>query len=148
MNKQLSLVNSNLDRIFRSPLSSFVDEFFSNELPLNLINREDKFPRYNIYYAPASKTEGDDDNLGYDKSKFVIDLALAGYSKENLDVYVTASSDVSCHSDTGSFDLVGSDPAALLSNKSKLAVRYFVTLCCDAFHSASLYTSVFDALWH
>ena len=55
MNKQLSLVNSNLDRIFRLPLSSFVDEFFSNELPLNLINREDKFPRYNIYYAPTSK---------------------------------------------------------------------------------------------
>lgn len=103
MNKQLSLVNSNLDRIFRSPLSSFVDEFFSNELPLNLINREDKFPRYNIYYAPTLKEEGNDDNLGYDKSKFIIDLALAGYSKENLDVYVKDNTlfveDISCRPD-------------------------------------------------
>ena len=87
MNKQLSLVNSSLNRIFNSPLSSFVDEFFSNDLPLGLIDREDSFPKYNIYYAPTSDEDGCDDSLGYDKNKFIIELALAGYCKENIDVY-------------------------------------------------------------
>lgn len=86
-NKQLSLVNSSLNRIFNSPLSSFVDEFFSNDLPLSLIDREKNFPKYNIYYAPTSEDDSCDDNLGYDKNKFIIELALAGYCKENLDVY-------------------------------------------------------------
>lgn len=86
-NKQLSLVNSSLNRIFNSPLSSFVDEFFSNDLPLSLIDREKNFPKYNIYYAPTSEDDCCDDNLGYDKNKFIIELALAGYCKENLDVY-------------------------------------------------------------
>jgi len=85
MNKQLSLVNSNLNRIFNSPLSSFVDEFFSNELPLSLINRQDNFPKYNIYYKPEE--EGCDSTDGYNRNQFVIELALAGYCKENLDVY-------------------------------------------------------------
>ena len=86
-NKQLSLVNSSLNRIFNSPLSSFVDEFFSNDLPLSLIDREKNFPKYNIYYAPTSEDDFCDDNLGYDKNKFIIELALAGYCEENLDVY-------------------------------------------------------------
>ena len=86
-NKQLSLVNSSLNRIFNSPLSSFVDEFFSNDLPLSLIDREKNFPKYNIYYAPTSEDDSCDDDLGYDKNKFIIELALAGYCKENLDVY-------------------------------------------------------------
>ena len=86
-NKQLSLVNSSLNRIFNSPLSSFVDEFFSNDLPLSLIDREKNFPKYNIYYAPTSEDDSCNDNLGYDKNKFIIELALAGYCKENLDVY-------------------------------------------------------------
>ena len=86
-NKQLSLVNSSLNRIFNSPLSSFVDEFFSNDLPLSLIDREKNFPKYNIYYAPTSEDDSCDDNIGYDKNKFIIELALAGYCKENLDVY-------------------------------------------------------------
>lgn len=86
-NKQLSLVNSSLNRIFNSPLSSFVDEFFSNDLPLSLIDREKNFPKYNIYYAPTSEDDSCDDNVGYDKNKFIIELALAGYCKENLDVY-------------------------------------------------------------
>ena len=87
MNKQLSLVNSNLNRIFNSPLSSFVDEFFSNDLPLGLIDREDSFPKYNIYYKPTNTDEKCGGSKDYDESRFVIELALAGYCKENIDVY-------------------------------------------------------------
>lgn len=85
MNKQLSLVNSNLNRIFNSPLSSFVDEFFSNELPLSLINRQESFPKYNLYYKPEEEGCGSTD--GYNRNRFIIELALAGYCKEKLDVY-------------------------------------------------------------
>lgn len=103
MNKQLSLVNSNLNRIFNSPLSSFVDEFFANELPLNLIDRVDSFPKYNIYYSPTNTNEKCADKSNYDKNKFVIELALAGYCKENLDVYTKNDTlyveNISCRSE-------------------------------------------------
>lgn len=82
MNKQISLLNSNLNRVFNSPLSSFVDEFFSDDLPLGLIDREDTFPKYNIYYQPDNEC-----SLGYDKNKFIVELALTGYSKNSIEVY-------------------------------------------------------------
>lgn len=76
MNKQIMpMMHGSLSRIFDSPLCSFVDAFFADTLPMDLVEREGNFPKYNILKKTAEGENG-----------FVIDLALAGYQKGELKV--------------------------------------------------------------
>ena len=77
MNKQLMpLMRGNLSSIISSPFPTFIDEFFSDALPFSLIERQDSFPKYNIFRENADVTD-----------EFTVELSLAGYPKEQLKVY-------------------------------------------------------------
>lgn len=77
MNKQIMpLMHGSLSSIIDSPFPTFIDEFFSNALPFNLIERQDSFPKYNIFR--------DNENVN---DEFTVELSLAGYPKEQLKVY-------------------------------------------------------------
>lgn len=64
-----------LSRIIESPLETFINEFFGQSLPINLVERKDSFPKYNIT-RPKDSTD-----------QFTISMALAGFAKEDLKVY-------------------------------------------------------------
>lgn len=68
---------------FDSHLSNFINAFFLDDLPHTFMNKESNFPKYNIYVI---KEEGCEENPPR-SDKFNIELALAGYRKENLYVY-------------------------------------------------------------
>ena len=77
MNKQIMpLMRGSLSSIIDSPFPTFIDEFFSNALPFSLIERQDSFPKYNIYREKPEVTD-----------EFTVELSLAGYPKEQLKVY-------------------------------------------------------------
>ena len=77
MNKQLMpLMRGTLSSIIDSPFPTFIDEFFSNALPFSLIERQDSFPKYNIYRENSEVTD-----------EFTVELSLAGYPKDQLKVY-------------------------------------------------------------
>ena len=65
-----------LDRMIDSPFNSLIDEFFNNSFPTTLIT-QDSFPKYNVKRLSNSE----DDN------GFIIDMALAGWHKEDLQIY-------------------------------------------------------------
>lgn len=76
MNKQLSpLGRGSLSRIIDSPFSSFIDAFFSEALPLSLVDRQESYPKYNILRKNKDITD-----------QFTIELSLAGFSKETIEV--------------------------------------------------------------
>ena len=75
-NKQITpIMRGSLSRIIDSPFSSFIDTFFTGALPVSLIDRQETFPKYNIYRK-------DEDTV----DEFTVELSLAGYAKENLKV--------------------------------------------------------------
>ena len=69
-------MHGSLSSIIDSPFPTFIDEFFSNALPFSLIERQDSFPKYNIFR--------DNENVN---DEFTVELSLAGYPKEQLKVY-------------------------------------------------------------
>jgi len=69
-----------LDRMIDSPFNSLIDEFFNNSFPTTLI-RQDTFPKYNIKRLYTEKGEKETYANG-----FVIEMALAGWSKDNIEV--------------------------------------------------------------
>ena len=77
MSKQIMpLMRGSLSSIIDSPFPTFIDEFFADALPVSLINRVDSFPKYNIYRDSKDITD-----------KFTVELSLAGYPKDGLNVY-------------------------------------------------------------
>ena len=78
-----------LDRMIDSPFNSFLDNFFNDTLPLTLFRDQDTFPKYNIRRLLAKEQESKDGYkvTTYDKNGFIIELALAGWSKDNFEVY-------------------------------------------------------------
>lgn len=68
-------MRGSLSRIIDSQFSPFIDAFFSNALPLNLVERQESFPKYNIYRKDKDTTD-----------EFTVELSLAGYPKEGLKV--------------------------------------------------------------
>lgn len=75
-NKQITpLMRGSLSRIIDSQFSPFIDAFFSNALPLNLVERQESFPKYNIYRKDKETTD-----------EFTVELSLAGYPKDGLKV--------------------------------------------------------------
>jgi len=70
-----------LNRIIDSPFNSLIDEFFNNSFPTTLI-KQDSYPKYNIKRLYAEK--GSEEM--YDNG-FVIEMALAGWSKEDFEIY-------------------------------------------------------------
>lgn len=77
MNKQIMpLMRGSLSSIIDSPFPSFIDTFFNDALPFSLIDRQDSFPKYNIFRENADVTD-----------EFTIELSLAGYPKDQLKVY-------------------------------------------------------------
>lgn len=77
MNKQIMpLMRGSLSSIIDSPFPTFMDTFFGDALPFNLIERQDSFPKYNIFRENSEVNDG-----------FTVELSLAGYPKEQLKVY-------------------------------------------------------------
>jgi len=77
MNKQIMpLMRGSLSSIIDSPFPTFMDTFFGDALPFNLIERQDGFPKYNIFRENSEVNDG-----------FTVELSLAGYPKEQLKVY-------------------------------------------------------------
>lgn len=62
-------------KLIDSPFQSFIDEFFNDSLPFQLVNRQDNYPKFNIF-----KESKDDTN------RFSVELCIAGFSKEDLSV--------------------------------------------------------------
>lgn len=82
MNKTMNpIIKSSFSRLIDSPLQSFVDEFFNDALPINLLNRSVDYPKYNI--IKLKKADTDNEN----SSDFRIELSVAGFSKESIDIY-------------------------------------------------------------
>ena len=75
-NKLPTTFSHNLSRFIDSPLSSFIDEFFNDSLPIQLVTRQESYPKYNILRENKDITD-----------KFTIELSLAGFSKENIKIY-------------------------------------------------------------
>ena len=69
-------MRGSLSSIINSPFPNFIEEFFSDALPFNLIERQDGFPKYNIFRENSEVNDG-----------FTVELSLAGYPKEQLKVY-------------------------------------------------------------
>lgn len=77
MNKlTLTPRRDSLSRFIDSPFSIFIDEFFNDSLPIQLVNRQESYPKYNIIRENKEITD-----------KFTIELSLAGFTKEDLNVY-------------------------------------------------------------
>ena len=68
--------------------------------------------------------------------------------REDLYPYLTATLDVSCHRDTGGFDLVACYPCRLKRDKTVFTVCDLVAAKCLTFKSAALYTTVLNSLRH
>ena len=66
--------------------------------------------------------------------------------REDLDPDLTATLDVTGHSDTGCLDLCRGDPGRLQSLKTVLTVCYKVTSRCLTGHSAAVLFAVFNSL--
>lgn len=75
-NKLPTTFSHNLSRFIDSPLSSFIDEFFNDSLPIQLVTRQESYPKYNILRENKDITD-----------KFTIELSLAGFSKECIKIY-------------------------------------------------------------
>ena len=73
-------VRNYLDRMMDSPFNSLIDEFFNNSFPTILI-KQDSYPKYNIRHL---YTEKGNPNI-YDNG-FVIEMALAGWDKDRIQV--------------------------------------------------------------
>lgn len=71
-NTLVPFLRGNLSEFIDTPFPQFIDTFFSEALPVSLIDRRDSFPKYNIYKV--------NDN------EFTVELSLAGYPKEALKV--------------------------------------------------------------
>lgn len=72
----MPLMRGSLSSIIDSPFPTFMDTFFGDALPFNLIERQDSFPKYNIFRENSEVNDG-----------FTVELSLAGYPKEQLKVY-------------------------------------------------------------
>ena len=72
----MPLMRGSLSSIIDSPFPTFMDTFFGDALPFNLIERQDGFPKYNIFRENSEVNDG-----------FTVELSLAGYPKEQLKVY-------------------------------------------------------------
>lgn len=77
-----------LDRMIDSPFNSFIDSFFNDTLPLTLFRDQDGFPKYNIKRIVKKEQDSELASTDYESDGFIIELALAGWKKENFQVYV------------------------------------------------------------
>lgn len=81
MNKQIQeIYTSKFNNIENSPLKIFLDEFFSDLLPTNLIVSQDGYPKYNILRANSKI-----------KDNFTVELSVAGFKKEDLKIFIKDS---------------------------------------------------------
>jgi hypothetical protein len=71
-----------------------------------------------------------------------------GLIGEDLDPNVTATADVTGHSDTGSLDLVGGDPSRLKSYETVCTVRQLVTAGSLTGKATALYATELNSLRH
>lgn len=74
-NSLMPVMRGSLSHMIDSQFNSLIDEFFDNAFPTTLI-KQDSYPKYNI------KRLRDDNNSG-----FVIEMALAGWEKDNIEIY-------------------------------------------------------------
>ena len=82
LNKQLRpAARGSLSHMIDSRFNSLIDEFFDNAFPTTLI-KQDSYPKYNI---KRLYTEKGDPNM-YDNG-FIIEMALAGWDKEDFQIY-------------------------------------------------------------
>lgn len=77
-----------LDRMIDSPFNSFIDNFFNDTLPVNLFKDQDNFPKYNIKKVIAKNQQSTDKEVYFEPNSFIIELALAGWKKEDFQVYI------------------------------------------------------------
>ena len=75
MTKQ-NLVAGPLSRIINSPFNNFFEDFFGPSMPLQLIERAETFPKYNITRKNKETTD-----------QFTVELAIAGFDKNDLKVF-------------------------------------------------------------
>ncbi|MNW65537.1 hypothetical protein D3C74_439270 [compost metagenome] len=67
---------------------------------------------------------------------------------ENLDPNLTTTFDVTCHCNTGSFDLTVSDPRWFQSLQAEFAEVKLSTAFCHTLHVTALLLAVFNAFWY
>ena len=79
-NTLMPIMRGSLSHMIDSPFNSFIDEVLDNALPTTLL-KQDSFPKYNIKYL-EKPSSNEVDNTG-----FVIEMALAGWTKDQFQVY-------------------------------------------------------------
>lgn len=80
-NNLMPIMRGSLSHMIDSQFNSLIDEFFNNAFPTTLI-KQDSYPKYNIKRLYADKDSTD----MYDNG-FVIEMALAGWNKDDLQIY-------------------------------------------------------------
>lgn len=80
-NSLMPVMRGSLSHMIDSQFNSLIDEFFNNSFPTTLI-KQDSYPKYNIKRLYAEKGS----EAMYDNG-FVIEMALAGWDKDYLEIY-------------------------------------------------------------
>ena len=80
-NSLMPVMRGSLSHMIDSQFNSLIDEFFNNSFPTTLI-KQDSYPKYNIKRLYAEKGS----EAMYDNG-FVIEMALAGWDKDDLEIY-------------------------------------------------------------
>ena len=79
-NSLMPVMRGSLSHMIDSQFNSLIDEFFNNSFPTTLI-KQDSYPKYNIKRLYAEKGS----EAMYDNG-FVIEMALAGWDKDDLEI--------------------------------------------------------------
>ena len=80
-NSLMPVMRGSLSHMIDSQFNSLIDEFFNNSFPTTLI-KQDSYPKYNIRRLYSEKGNPNT----YDNG-FIIEMALAGWDKEDLEIY-------------------------------------------------------------
>ena len=80
-------MRGSLERMIDSEFNSFIDSFFNNALPTTLFREQNSFPQYNIKRVKIQSENCDESKIEYDLNSFIFEFALAGWKKEDLQIY-------------------------------------------------------------
>lgn len=83
----LPTMRGSLERMIDSEFNSFIDSFFNNALPTTLFREQNSFPQYNIKRVEIKQEDCDEAKVEYEPNSFIFEFALAGWKKEDLQVY-------------------------------------------------------------
>lgn len=75
-------VRGSLERMIDSQFNSFIDQFFNNSFPTSLVS-QNTYPVYNM----RKLTYKEDENPQDHKDGFILEMALAGWTKDEFEVF-------------------------------------------------------------